>query len=560
MGTNIFGVLNSGKVGLLSQQFAIEVTGQNIANVQTEGYSRQKIVLEANNPRSFGFGQIGTGVRVSGIERSHDEFLARQITDENINQGFFDLKKDVFEQMEILFDSTFGGSLNDNFNEFFGSLQDLANNPSGLAERADVLGKAETVLEKFKRIGDGLFEERVNLDQTIISEVSEINSLLTDIAQLNKNIHANETVEGFNANDLRDRRDKLINQLAEKVDINVTTEADGQVDITLGSGEALVLKQRALSITATLNGNNNGFRDLNVVGVDGNSTNITSTLQGGKLKGLVDMRDTEIDSTLDALDRLSAGFIQEVNRVHKDGVGNDGSSGLDFFTSLTPTSLAKVNNTGSASVSITNASPTTTSVDKFQIQFTGSDSFTLNNLTTGLASGTFTFTNGTAVTLAGGLSVTFSGSAASGDTIDFSVSENASRTVAVSSTIKNNLQKIAAGKTLSGDGQNALELSNLQNRLTFNGTSLQSGSGSFTFSDFYNSIVTAVAVDSSSSRLSADQQEGIRLQLNARRESAAGVSIDEEMVNLIKFQQAFNAAARIITTVEEMLNTLQNNI
>ncbi len=560
MGTNIFGVLNSGKVGLLSQQFAIEVTGQNIANVQTEGYSRQKIVLEANNPRSFGFGQIGTGVRVSGIERAHDEFLAGQITDENINKGLFDLKKDVFEQMEILFDSTFGGSLNDNFNEFFGSLQDLANNPSGLAERADVLGKAETILEKFKRIGDGLFNERVNLDQTIISEVSEINSLLTDIAQLNKNIHQNETVEGFNANDLRDRRDRLINQLAEKVDINVTTEADGQVDITLGSGEALVLKQRALSLNTPLNGNNNGFRDISITNVGGTTTNITSTLLGGKLKGMVDMRDTEIKSTLDALDRLSAGFIQEVNRVHKDGVGNDGSSGLDFFAALTPTSLANVNNTGSASVSITNASSTTTSVDKFQIQFTGSNSFTLNNLTTGLASGTFTFSNGTPVTLAGGLSVTFSGSAVSGDTIDFSVSENASRTGAVSSTIKNNLQKIAAGKTLSGDGQNALELSNLQNRLTFNGTSLQSGSGSFTFSDFYNSIVTAVAVDSSSARLSADQQAGIQLQLNARREGASGVSIDEEMVNLIKFQQAFNAAARIITTVEEMLNTLQNNI
>ncbi len=560
MGTNIFGVLNSGKVGLLSQQFAIEVTGQNIANVQTEGYSRQKIVFEANNPRRFGFGQIGTGVKVSGIERAHDEFLAGQINDENINKGLFDLKKDVFEQMEILFDSTFGGSLNDNFNEFFGSLQDLANNPSGLAERADVLGKAETILEEFKRIGDGLFDERVNLDQTVISEVSEINGLLSDIAQLNKKIHENETVEGFNANDLRDRRDRLINQLAEKVDINVTTEADGQVDITLGSGEALVLKQRALTLTTSLNGNNNGFKDVNIVNVDNSTTDITSTLLGGKLKGLIDMRDTEINSTLDALDRLTAGFIQEVNRVHKDGVGNDGSSGLDFFTSLTPTSLANVNNTGTASISITNASPTTTSVDKFQIQFTGSGSFTLNNLTTGLASGTFTFTNGTPVTLAGGLSVTFSGSAVSGDTISFSVSENASRTAAVSSTIKNNLQKIAAGKTLSGDGQNALELSNLQNRLTFNGTSLQSGSGSFTFSDFYNSIVTTVAVDSSAARLSADQQEGIRLQLTARRESAAGVSIDEEMVNLIKFQQAFNASARIITTVEEMLNTLQNNI
>ena len=196
MGTNIFGVLNSGKVGLLSQQFAIEVTGQNIANAQTEGYSRQKIILAANNPRGFGPGQIGTGVKVDGIERSHNEFLARQITDENINKGLFDLKKDVFEQMEILFDSTFGGSLNDNFNDFFGSLQDLANNPAGLAERADVLGKAETILEEFKRIGDGLFDERVNLDQTVISEVSEINSLVSDIAQLNKSIHQNETVEG----------------------------------------------------------------------------------------------------------------------------------------------------------------------------------------------------------------------------------------------------------------------------------------------------------------------------------------------------------------------------
>jgi flagellar hook-associated protein 1 len=560
MATNIFGVLNTGKVGLLSQQFAIEVTGQNIANVQTEGYSRQEIVLEANNPRSFGFGQIGTGVRVSGIERAHDEFLAGQITDEKINGGLFDLKKDVFDQMEILFDRTFGGSLNDNFNEFFGSLQDLANNPGGLAERADVLGKAETILEEFKRIGDGLFDERVNIDQTIISEVSEINGLITKIAELNQNIHANETVEGFNANDLRDRRDRLVNQLAEKIDINVTTEADGQIDITTGNGQPLVLKYQALSVTTTLNGNNNGFRNINVIGITGTATNITNSLLGGKLKGLVDMRDTELDSTLDKLDRLAAGFIQEVNRVHKDGVGNDGSSGLDFFTSLTPTSIVNTSNTGSASVSISNVSPTTASVDKFQIQFTGSNAFTLNNLTTGLASGTFTFANGTAVTLADGLSVTFSGAAASGDTIDFSISEGASRTAAVSSTVKNNLQKIAAGKTLSGDGKNALELSNLQNRLSFNGTSLQSGSGSYTFSDFYNSIVTAVAVESSSARLSANQQDGIQLQLNVRRESNSGVSIDEEMINLIKFQQAFNAAARIITTVEEMLNTLQNNI
>jgi flagellar hook-associated protein 1 FlgK len=560
MTSNIFGVLNSGKVGLLAQQFAIEVTGQNIANVQTEGYSRQKIVFAANDPRSFGIGQIGTGVKVDGIERAHDKFLARQITSENINKGLFDLKKDVFEQMEVLFDSTFGGSLNDNFNQFFGSLQDLANNPSGLAERADVLGKAETALGEFKRIGDGLFNEKINLDQTIITEVGEINSLINDISQLNSSIHENETVEGFNANDLRDRRDLLVNRLSEKVDINVTTEEDGQIDITLGNGQPLVLKQQGFSLATSINGNNKGFKDVNLTNTNGNLINITSSLIGGKLKGLVDMRDTELDSTLDSLDRLAAGFIQEVNRVHKDGVGNDGSSGLDFFTSLTPTSLANTSNLGTASVSIFNGSPTTVSVDKYEISFTGSNSFTLNNLTTGLASGTFTFTNGNPLNLAGGLSTTISGSAAAGDKIEFSVSENASRTASVSNNVKTNLQRIAAGKTLAGDGQNALELSNLQNSLTFNGTSLQSGSGAFTFSDVYNSIITGVAVKSSSARLNADQQEGIQLQLSNRRESRSGVSIDEEMVNLIKFQQAFNAAARIITTVEEMLNTLQNNI
>ena len=415
------------------------------------------------------------------------------------------------------------------------------------------------ILGEFKRIGNGLFDERINLDQTIITEVGEINTLLTNIAKLNKNIHENETVDGFNANDLRDRREKFVNQLAEKIDVNVTQEADGQFDITLGNGQPLVLKQQALSLGTVINGNNNGFRDINIINFNGSSTDITSIIQGGKLKGLVDMRDTELNLSLDKLDRLAAGFIQEINRVHKDGIGNDGSSGLDFFTSLTPTSLANTSNAGTAAITIVNASPTTVSVDKFEINFSGSNSFTLNNLTTGLASGTFTFATGTPVTLAGGMSVTFSGIAVSGDKINFSISENASKLSTLSSTVKNNVQKIAAGKTLSGDGKNALELSNLQNSLTFNGTSLQSGSGSFTFSDFYNSIITEVAIDSSAARSSANQQEGLQLQLKLRRESSDGVSIDEEMVNLIKFQQAFIAAARIITTVEEMLNTLQNN-
>ncbi len=559
MTSNIYGVLNTGRVSLLTQQAAIEVTGQNIANVQTEGYTRQKLSLQANTPRSFGaLGSMGTGVRVAGIERAHDQFIFTQIVEENSSLGKFDIKKNIFDQMEILFDNSFGGGLNERFSDFFASLHDLSNNPRGLAERADVLAKSQLVAEEFNRIGENLFQERVNADQIIGSETIEINDLLSQIAQLNKAIHGNEVDADFGANDLRDLRDNLIKELGEKIDVNSVEDANNLVTVTLGDGTPLVLGITPLSLSTSLDGNNQGFKDINVVDINGNTKNITSRILGGKVRGLLDMRDTELVNAMDKMDRLAAAFVQEFNRIHKEGVGSDGTTGIDFFSTLTPTITANTNNSGTAILAASNASPTTNSVDKYEILVTGSNTFTLNNLTTGQASGTFTFTPGSALNLIGGLSVTFSGTAAVGDQFKISVSENASRLISASNIVQSNLQKIAAGKTSNGDGNNAQELAGLQNRLVFNGTCLQSGSGSFTFDDFYNSIVTTVAVNANSAQVSLNQQEGLKLQLINRRESASGVSIDEEMISLIKFQQAFNAAARVINTVDEMLTILQN--
>ena len=119
MTSNIFSILNTAKMGLLSQQLAIEVTGQNIANVQTEGYSRQEVNFEASNPRNFSLGQIGTGVRVAGIERSHDKFLFSQILGEGDALGRFQVRKDVFEQLELLLSENNGRSLNGSLSSFF---------------------------------------------------------------------------------------------------------------------------------------------------------------------------------------------------------------------------------------------------------------------------------------------------------------------------------------------------------------------------------------------------------------------------------------------------------
>lgn len=559
MSTNIFSVLNTAKVGLLSQQLAIEVTGQNIANVQTEGYSRQEVNFEAMNPRTMGRGQIGTGVRVAGIERSHDEYLFSQILGEGDTLGRYQVRKDVFEQLEILLSESTGQSLNQSLSKFFGGVQDVSANPTGLPERSNLIAEAQNLSSVFNNLGESLFQIQQNLDAAISVEVAKINSLTQEIAALNKSIHANEPV-AFSANDLRDKRDLKVKELSEFIDLNFVDEQDGQISLTLDDGTPVVLQSTAFTLDTSINGNNKSFLDVGVLDAAGNSTNITSSITGGTLKGFLDMRDTEVEGLTDKLDRLAAGFIQEINKIHQQGFAIDGSTGNNFFNALTPTVVTNTSNTGSASLTAINGDPSNTSVDKFEITFTGSNSFSLANLTTGANEGSFTFTTGSTFSLANGLAVTITGTPAVGDKFKLSVSEGAGRKFSVTNAIVSNGNKISAGLNSSTDGANALQMVELQTKLVFDSVSLKSGSGTFTFDEFYSSIVSTVGIQSFASKTTYTQQEGILLQLNTRRESISGVSIDEEMINMIKFQQAFNAAARLIGVVDELLDTVISQV
>ena len=559
MSSNIFSILNTAKLGLLTQQLALEVTGNNIANVETEGYSRQDVILESNTPRSISQGQLGTGVRVSGIERVFDQFLFQQILSEGDLTGNFNVREDVYEQLEVLFNENQGRSLNSELSELFAAFQDLSSNPTGLPERAEVVGRAQSLAAVFNNLGDGLFKIQRNIDAIVSDEVSKINSLTSEIAKLNQAVFANSPGQ-FSANDLKDQRDKLIKELSEKIDITLVKESDGQLSLTLGNGTPLVLKDLSFQLSTGLNGNNKSFLDTFISNNAGGTSNVTSAIQGGELKGYLDMRDLEVPAVKQKLDRLAAGFVQEFNRVHQQGFGVDGSTGVNFFTPLAPTVFTNTLNTGSAQVSVVNASPTTVSVDDFEITMTGANAFTLTNLTTGANAGTFTFAAGTTFNLAGGFAVNITGTPAVGDRFKFSVSENAATFVKVSSTVLGNSQKIAAGNSTTGDGGNAGDLAALQSDLTFNSVTLQSGSGAFTFDEFYNALVSAIGIESASAQAGVRQQEGVLLQLNNRRESISGVSIDEELINLVQFQQAFNASARMISLVEELFDTLINRI
>lgn len=551
MTSNIFSILNTAKAGLLSQQLGIEVVGHNIANVQTEGYTRQEVNFATARPRLTGLGLLGTGVRVNSITRDFDKFLFNQILGEGSSTGNFVVRSGLFKTIEILFNTTTGRNLSGDLDDLFLAFDDLAVNPSGLAERTTVVANAETLTSNFNLLGKNLFQERINADLSVNDTVNDINLLLDEIASLNSSIHSIET--GLSpANDLRDKRDMAVLDLSKKLDIKIIDTRNNQVSITLANGTPLVIGLNTFQLSTTPGLDNKGFKDILISDGGGGTTNITNQLEGGELRGLIDVRDVELVDFIDQVDRLAASLITEFNAIHQLGVGLDGSTGINFFTPLTPTVNPSSLNTGTGVVTMTNASPSTVSVDKFQMQFTSATDFDLINLTTGVNTGSFTFVPGTAFNVAGGLSVTITGAPVAGDIVNFSVSENAASTMSVASAVLANTDKIAAGLSTTTDGDNALALSNLQDKLVFGGNT--------TFDGFFNSTVSLVGVRTRSANDGLEQQDELMLELENQRQSVSGVSIDEEMINLIKFQQAFEASARMITVVEEMFDVLQNSI
>lgn len=556
MATNIFNILNTAQEGLRSQLLAMEVTGHNISNVQTEGYSRQEVSFETTIPRFTEAGRIGTGVKVGGIDRAHDTFLKLQILGESAELGKSRVKKEVYDQIEILLSENSGQSVNKSLSNFFSGIQDVASNPTSPAERSTLLAEGQALVSTFNNLGDSLFQIQQNLNSLVSVDIGKINSYIKEIAQLNEVIHANEPTT-FSANDYRDQRDLKVKKLNEIIDLNYVDENDGQISLTRTDGTPLVLNSTAFTLLTSTNGNNKSFNDVIVQGPEGNKINITSTITGGTLKGYLDMRDKIVEEVKDKLDRLAAAFVKEFNEIHQQGFGIDGSTGNNFFKALETTVLTNVNNTGSAKLIAKNGDPSNISVDKYEITITDSNSFTLKNLTKGSSSGTFTFQQGTSFNLANGYTIAISGTPAVGDTFQLSASENAARNMSIGSGVLSNANKISAGLNTRRDGGNALNLIKLQSQLVFDSVTLDSaGSGTFTFDEFYNSLVSTLGVQASASQSSLKQQEGILRQLNIRRESVSGVSIDEEMVNMIKFQQAYNAAARLISIVDEMMENI----
>lgn len=455
--SNVFGILNTGRTALLTQQKAIDVTGHNIANVNTDGYSRQRVNMETNEPYSSQPGQTGTGVRAAEIQRIYDRFLGAQINNENQNMGNWETQKGVLERVEIIFDESSGYGLNQAMSEFWNAWQDLANNPSDYAGRAALLAKSETMTATFNNIYLNLEQIQTDIDTSIMGTVKEINSIAERIAGLNQKIALTE-VGGQNANDYRDSRDLLLKELSLKINIDSFENSDGKVTVLVAGGRPLVENISSWNLS-TQPDVDSDFQDIAWTDSDGNLVDITDSISGGKLKGWLEARDVTIPDYLSKLDNLAEGIITEVNDLHKAGLGlNDVSvAGRNFFAGTTATNMA---------------------VDVDDV---------------------------------------------------------------------NNIAAAGSFDGLPGGNSNAIEIANLQNALKMN-------SDTATFDDYYNSLVSDVGSGVQKATVNFDHQSSMVTHLDNYRESVSGVSLDEEMVNLIKFQHGYNAAARLISVADELLD------
>ena len=462
MANIIYGMLNVASTALSTQQKALDITANNIANVNTEGYSRQRLNMVQNEPVRYEGGTLSTGVRANRtIQRIYDRFLAAQIAGAASQQGRWDAQLETLEKAELMFDDASGYGLNGAMTEFWNSWQEVSNTPSGYTERATLLANTENLTLVFNKLSRDLSQVQGDSDVSIKGAVDDINSLTSEIASLNLKIAEVEAGNEHSANDFRDQRDLKLKALSSLVDVNSFEDADGYLTILTANGRTLVDRTRSWDLAAGTNAN--GFQDVFWESSSGAQQNITSNLSTGKLKGWIEARDAIIPDYLTRLDNMAVAMANAVNTQHNSGLDLNGDPGLDFFS-----------------------------------PFTGASDITVNDL------------------------------------------------------IVNDTNLIAAAANtegVPGGNSNAIAMAEIQNQLLMSG-------GSATIDDFYNGLVSDVGRFVSQAKVNMDHQSTVSLQLATYREEVSGVSMDEEMVNMVQFQSAYNAAAKLVSTVDEMLNTL----
>ena len=397
-------LLNIGTSTLMAYQKALATTGHNIANVNTEGYSRQTLTFDARAPSLGEGGYVGSGVEVSTVARAYDSFLAEDLRANHSSFHHLDTFTEMTKQLEdLLADSDRGVTAQ--LANFFAAIQDLSNNPSSVPERQAMLGEAKALARQIREI-DSAFEtlnSRIN-DQLQGLQL-QVNSLAEGLANINAEIEAARARgAGQPPNDLLDARDRLLKELSEHTGIVSTFQDGGMVNVTVGAGQILVVGPAYQSFSLSQGQYDPLSLDLNVRALDGSKVPITDTLTGGKMYGLLRFREEVLEPARQELGLLAVGITETFNAQHQLGLDLAGAAGGKFFTSIEPIVAGSSTNGGTAVATATIADASTLQPTDYRLQWNGA-TWTLTNLSTNesqnAANGVFN-AEGLAIAVGGG--------------------------------------------------------------------------------------------------------------------------------------------------------------
>ncbi|HEX8611724.1 MAG TPA: flagellar hook-associated protein FlgK [Telluria sp.] len=645
-------LLNIGKTGLFAAQVGLSTTGHNIANANVAGYSRQTVVQSSGIAQNYGYGFVGSGTEIEQIKRYSDSFLNGQVRSAQTQVSSLDAFYSQISQVDnLLSDSTSG--LSPALQDFFKGVQDMASNPSSAASRQAVLSNGESLVGRFQGIDDRLSEIREGVNSEITTKVGVINSYAQQIGQLNDKIAQLTTGSGAEPNDLMDARDQLIADLNKEVKTTVTRGNNNSLTVAIGSGQPLVVGNKAFELAATTSPTDLSRVQVGLV-TGGKVTVLSdSTFSGGELGGLMEFRSGTLDRTQNSLGRVAITLASTFNAQHRLGIDAAGNPGGDFFTVGAPVVGRNINNAVGSTTDVKAAivDPAALTQSDYSVSYDGSN-YTVTRLSDKKPFPITPFPQTGPQTI-DGVAFTVTGSAAAGDSFlvrptingasDFSMKVNERNSIAAAAPISTsmplsnkgtvtisegavdasyltpgnaltapvNLTVGGAPAALSGfpagqavtvttngvpttypagtpsipftaganynfggvnlkfagtpvagdtftvspnsngtaDNRNARLLGNLQTKPILDG-------GKATYQSAYAELVSFVGNKTREVQVNSQAGDTLLKQVTAAQQDVSGVNLDEEATNLLKYQQAYQAAGKVMQMASTLFDTV----
>lgn len=543
------GILGTALSGLMAFQRSLDTTSHNIANVNTEGYSRQRVDLSPNTPQFTGGNFIGQGVNVSSVSRNYDNFISTQLTSSTSAFGESSTLSTMAARVDNIVSSEATG-LSPALKSFFSAANGVANDPTSIPARQVLTSEAAALSQQFNRLSAKFDDLRNQTNSQMQGTVDDINQYAENLASLNSKIAVESSRGGKQLpNDLLDQRDVLINKIAEKVSISTIPQQDGTVNVFIGKGQSLVLGANTSKLSLADSSIDPGQKE---VVLDGHK--ISKDITGGELSGALKFRDQVLEPAQQQLGLVAAGVAIQANTAHSAGFDLNGDAGTNMFSLGTPALnvpvVANPGTVGSITASYDPATFGQLTPSDYELSYDGS-TFSLKRLSDNTVK---TFAGSPPSTITGpGFSISTGATVAANDSFVIRPAFEAAKNV---TALISDPAKIAAAGTTGGSGlpnpgdnKAALNLAALEKASTLAG-------GKSTLNGAYGQLVSQVGTLTQSAKVSSSAQEVLLNQAKQDRENLAGVNLDEEAANLMKYQQSYQAAAQVVSVANSLFDSL----